>query len=43
MTPEEKTAEFERLGKIYSQASNNAELENYLGSSHPIFQKETSK
>lgn len=36
-TREEK---FERLGKIYSQASQNAELEKYLGSEHPIFKKE---
>lgn len=36
---ETREQKFERLGKIYAQASQNAELEKYLGSDHPVFQK----
>ena len=39
MAKETREEKFERLGKIYSQASQNAELEKYLGSDHPIFNK----
>lgn len=36
---ETREQKLERLGKIYFQASQNAELEKYLGSEHPIYNK----